>query len=264
MSEREAALLWAIEDIIRQRIILGVIPALALGRELRNTFGVDELAALVPGLVGSGHLLAGHTLNDTWYITQGYSRSGIYEQETRTTIMNEFENTIKAHLDKVAAEDPVFGEKYREALAREDKKKDITHCCNYIIGEVKKTGRKGFTDDEVFGMAMHFYDEAKVTGPDGGQAGCQVVVNHEVKLSADEVKKIQEAARKEAEEKVRREALARIERERKAAEERAKKAEERRKEAEARRKAEEERKRQEAAQKAREEGCLFLFDDLEG
>ena len=263
MNEKETALLWAIEDIIRQRIILRVIPALALGRELRNTFGTDELDALVPGLVEGGHLFTGHTLNDTWYVTQGYDRSGINEQETRTKIMNEFEKTIKAHLDKVAAEDPVFGEKYREALAREDKKKDITHCCNFIIDEVRKTNRRGFTDDEVFGMAMHFYDEKAVTGPDKGQ-NCQVVVNHEVKLSAEEVKKIQESARKEAEEKVRQEELARIEREKKAAEEKARKAEERKRALEAKRKADEERKRQEAEKKAREEGCLFLFDDLEG
>lgn len=254
MNEEQAVILWAIEDIIRRRIFLGVIPALAVGRELGGLR--DRAAELAPGLVEAGLLFTGRTLNDTWYITQGYARTGIYEQETRTRIMNEFEKAIKAHLDKVATEDPVFGEKYREALAREDKKKDISHCCNFIIDEVKKTGRRGFTDDEVFGMAMHFYDEAAVTGPDKGQ-NCQVVVNHEVKLSADEVKKIQDAARKEAEEKVRREEIARIERERKAAEERAKKAEERRKEEEARKKAE-------AEKKAREEGCLFLFDDMEG
>ena len=53
--------------------------------------------------------------------------------------------------------------------------KDIASCCAYIIGRVKKSGRNGFTDPEIYGMAVHYYDEdsikvtsapkAKVTAP---------------------------------------------------------------------------------------------------
>lgn len=253
MTNQEAALLGAITEAVRQRIILHVVPAHALDRDLQ-AFRPD-LKATARDLADAGLITTGLTLNSTYYGLPSVP-GGLYDNETRTKIMNEFEKTIKAHLDGVAERDPDgFGAKYREALAREDKKKDITRCCNFIIEEVRKSGRRGFTDDEVFGMAIHFYDESNVTGPDKAPGG-QVVVNHEVKLSAEEVKKIQESARKEAEEKVRREELERIEKARKAAEERARKAEERRKE-------EAERKAAEAKEKARMEGCLFLFEDEE-
>jgi len=175
---------------------------------------------------------------------------------------NPFETTIKAHLDKVAAEDPQFAEKYRAGLAG---KKDIAACGRYIITQVRKIGREGFTDQEIYGMAVHFYDEEDLTAP-GSAPGCKVVVNHEIQLSAAEVKKIQDDARREVEEKVRREELARIEKERQEAEKRARKAEEARKRAEERRKAKAE---EEAARKAEErrrldeEDLLFRFD-MEG
>lgn len=166
--------------------------------------------------------------------------------------MNEFEKSIKAHLDNRAKGDEPFAEKYNEGLAG---KKSIAACCNYIISEVKKTGRSGFTDDEIFGMAVHFYDEKKIAAP-SKNTHCKVVVNKEVKLTAAEIKKIQEEARREAEEKVRKEELARIDKERKAAAERARKAEERRK-------AEDVRKKEEAKRRAEKEGSLFLFSLFE-
>lgn len=149
--------------------------------------------------------------------------------------MNEFELAIRSHLEKVASSDEVFREKYEAGLSD---KKDIKACCNYICEEVRKTGRRGFADDEVYGMAVHFYDEESIT-PSGKSVGCTVVVNHEIKLSAEEVKKIREDARKEAEDKVRREEIARIENERKKAEEASK------------------RKREQM----KDEGQLFLFED---
>lgn len=162
--------------------------------------------------------------------------------------MDQFEITIQEYLEKYASGDEAFAEKYREGLAG---KKDVKSCCAYIIGQVKKTGRQGFTDDEIYGMAVHYYDERSIK-PAQGSHNCKVVVNKEVKLSAEEVKRIQEAARKEAEDRVRREELARIEKERKQAEERARKAEEKRK-------AEIEKKKE----AARNDGLLFLFGEGE-
>lgn len=173
--------------------------------------------------------------------------------------MNEFEKALKAHLDKVAEQDPQFAEKYAAGLAG---KKDIKSCGDYIILQVEQSRRKGFTDDEVYGMAVHYYDEEGITAP-ARAPQCQVVVNHEIQLSAEEVKKLRDSARKEAEEKVRKEELARIEKERQAAEKRAKKAEEARKRADDRRKA---KAAEEAARKAAErkrldeEDLLFRFD----
>lgn len=71
--------------------------------------------------------------------------------------MNEFTKVIEAHLKGVAAQDSQFAEKF-EAKMKSDKN-SIVHCCSYIITEVKKSGRQAFHDDEIYGMAIHFFDE---------------------------------------------------------------------------------------------------------
>ena len=68
--------------------------------------------------------------------------------------LNPFEQTIKTYLDRRAAEDPQFAERYANTA------KSIPQCCNFIIGEVRKAHRTAFADDEVYGLAVHYYDEA--------------------------------------------------------------------------------------------------------
>ena len=73
--------------------------------------------------------------------------------------MKAFKDAIKQYLDKRANEDALFAEAYK----REGK--TIDECVNYILCEVQKIAKKGMaamTDDEVFGMAVHYYDEADV------------------------------------------------------------------------------------------------------
>ena len=73
--------------------------------------------------------------------------------------MKAFKDAIKQYLDKRAMEDALFAEAYK----REGK--TIDECVNYILCEVQKIAKKGMTamtDDEVFGMAVHYYDEADV------------------------------------------------------------------------------------------------------
>lgn len=109
-----------------------------------------------------------------------------------------FEDTIKDYLDKRASEDSQFAESY----AKEGK--SIEECCNYILNEVQKSGCCGFADDEIYGMAVHYYDEDNLgeIKPIKGQ----VVVNHKVELTAEEI----EEARKEAKERVVNEEIARL------------------------------------------------------
>lgn len=64
---------------------------------------------------------------------------------------NHFKNTIKAHLDKLAEIDLLFS--FRYSLPE----KKLDDCITYILNEVKKSGCNGFTDDEIFGMAIHYY-----------------------------------------------------------------------------------------------------------
>ncbi len=71
--------------------------------------------------------------------------------------MKGFEEAIKKYLDKRAGEDSLFAEAYKNT------KKNIEGCCNYILNEVKKQAKNGkaaITDDEVFSLAVHYYDEA--------------------------------------------------------------------------------------------------------
>lgn len=67
---------------------------------------------------------------------------------------NPVKNAIKAYLDKRAQEDTLFAASY----AKENK--SIDECFDYIIGEIRKKGNAVYmSDDEVFGMAVHYYDE---------------------------------------------------------------------------------------------------------
>ena len=100
---------------------------------------------------------------------------------------NHFQNTIKAYLDKRAEIDLLFS--FRYSLPE----KKLEDCITYILNQVQKSGCNGFHDDEIFGMAVHFYDEDKIEiGKPMHNA--QVAVNHVVVLTAEE----KEQARQDA------------------------------------------------------------------
>lgn len=74
---------------------------------------------------------------------------------------NSVKDKIKAYLDKRAVEDSLFAVTY----AKENK--SIDECISYIMSEMLKvsiaiqSGVKGcqIDDDEVYSMAVHYYDE---------------------------------------------------------------------------------------------------------
>lgn len=108
--------------------------------------------------------------------------------------MNEFEKVIKIYLDDFASKDAVFSNKYAEKAAKLGGiDAVIKQCCNYICREVKKSGRQGFADSEIYGMAVHFIDESELTAAKGVNG--QVVVNHSIELTEAD----KERLRKEAE-----------------------------------------------------------------
>lgn len=90
----------------------------------------------------------------------------------------QFKQTIKAYLDKRAAEDELFAASY----AKEGK--SISKCVTYILNQVQESGCCGFADDEVYSMAVHYYDEdnIEIDKPINGQ----VVVNHHIELTDEE------------------------------------------------------------------------------
>ena len=112
-----------------------------------------------------------------------------------------FQDTIAQYLMARAEKDPMF------AVKLANPSKTMTQCCAFIIGEVKKSGCCGFTDDEIFGWAMHFWDEPEIEVNDN-IPNCQVVVNHVVELTEEE----KEQARQDAINKLRDEEMAKMRR----------------------------------------------------
>lgn len=90
-----------------------------------------------------------------------------------------FKDQIKDYLNALGANDPLFS----ETLKKEGKSLD--GCINYIFDTVQKSGNNGYADDEIYAMAVHYYDEDGIevkTTP----SNMRVVVNHVVELSQAE------------------------------------------------------------------------------
>ena len=102
-----------------------------------------------------------------------------------------FKNSIQSYLEQRAEYDELFAHSYRNPL------KNIEDCCTYILNEVYKSGFKGLDDDEVFGMAVHYYDEADIEV--GKPIDCKVVVNRMVELTEEEKRQARSEAIKRAE-----------------------------------------------------------------
>lgn len=68
-------------------------------------------------------------------------------------------NAIKRYLDERAASDPQFAGRYANP------KKSIDECCKYITGEAYARQQNGvavLSDEDVYGMAVHYYDEDEI------------------------------------------------------------------------------------------------------
>lgn len=66
---------------------------------------------------------------------------------------------IKNYLDNRAKSDELFAAKYANP------KKSIDECCKYITGEAYARAKNGcavISDEEVYGMAVHYYDEENI------------------------------------------------------------------------------------------------------
>lgn len=78
--------------------------------------------------------------------------------------MKDFNKVIQEYLEHRAVSDPLFAPKYANT------KKSIAECCRYILGEARKRGNQVvMTDEEVFGLAVHYYDEDNIKISDSGK-----------------------------------------------------------------------------------------------
>ena len=90
----------------------------------------------------------------------------------------QFTRTISEYLNLRAATDPLFAPN----LAKPHK--NIEDCITYILRQVQQSGCNGFEDDEIYSMAVHYYDEDDLEV--GSPVACHVVVNHAIVLSEEE------------------------------------------------------------------------------
>jgi len=111
---------------------------------------------------------------------------------------NHFKETIKTYLEQRAETDALFSLQYSKPH------KNIDDCITYIFTTVQKSGCNGFADDEIYSMAVHYYDEENIEI--GNPMNCNVVVNHVVELTEEE----KEQARKDAIQQVQNEAFRRM------------------------------------------------------
>lgn len=83
------------------------------------------------------------------------------EQPTRKSA----KDIVKEYLDRRAAEDQLFAASYAKPA------KNIDDCWTYILGEARSKGSAVcMSDQEVFGLAVHYYDEDNIkVSPVAGQ-----------------------------------------------------------------------------------------------
>jgi len=98
----------------------------------------------------------------------------------------QFEKSISSYLELRAIEDTLFA----NTLLKPNK--SLSECVNYIMQTVQKSGCNGFEDDEIYNMAVHYYDEDNIKNIKAVKA--KVIVNHTVKLTEADL----ESAKKQA------------------------------------------------------------------
>jgi hypothetical protein len=97
-----------------------------------------------------------------------------------------FKETIKSYLEKRGSKDPLFA----RIIMKPGKNMD--DCITYILNTVKSSGCNGFTDDEVYNMAIHYFDEDNIII--GSKMDMQVVINHKVELTELEIAEARKTA----------------------------------------------------------------------
>ena len=102
-----------------------------------------------------------------------------------------FKKTIADYLQVRANADDLFA----KSFAKEGK--SIDKCVNYILNKVKESGCNGFTDDEIYGMAVHYYDEDDIKEEETKPINASsVVVNHEPTISEVALEAVAEESEK--------------------------------------------------------------------
>lgn len=110
---------------------------------------------------------------------------------------DKFKEVIEQHLKYRGFEDPLF------AKTLQKPNKSIDECINYILTEVQKSGINGYADEEIYKMAVHYYDEDDIKAD--SRPNVKAIINKSIKLTKEEIAEAKKEAREQviAEEKQR-------------------------------------------------------------
>jgi hypothetical protein len=99
-----------------------------------------------------------------------------------------FKKVIEKYLTDRAKTDNLF------AVSFEKEKKNIDDCITYILTSVQTSGCSAFTNEEVYSMAVHYYDEDDITigSPINN---CTVVTDQKVDLTPEEIEEAKKLAK---------------------------------------------------------------------
>lgn len=97
-----------------------------------------------------------------------------------------FKRVISAHLEKLAETDPLFAETFKKPT------KNIDECITYILNTVKSMGVSACTEEEVYQMAVHYYDEDDLKA--GPKVRCNIVSPYTVELTEEEKRQAKQEA----------------------------------------------------------------------
>ena len=103
-----------------------------------------------------------------------------------------FKNTIEVYLRDRAETDTLF------AVAFDKPNKSMEDCITYILNYVKASGCIGFSDEEIYSLAVHYWDQDDINI--GSPISYNVVVNHKIELTDEEKQQARQNAIKKLEE----------------------------------------------------------------
>ena len=103
----------------------------------------------------------------------------------------QFKQTIQAYLMQRATEDESFAARLNLPS------KSIDECVNFILNTVQQSGCNGFSDPEIYGIAVHYYDEDVLDPKYLKEVNCNVVINHQVELTQAEKDELAAKAKKD-------------------------------------------------------------------
>lgn len=109
--------------------------------------------------------------------------------------IDNFKRVIKAYLDDYASKDALFAKTYGNKP-----NKSIDDCAAYIINEVKNSGLTCFPDDEIYKMAIHYYDEDDLKG--GKLPDLKIVSSKYIPPTQSELEKEKAAALEKVKENI--------------------------------------------------------------